>query len=394
MYPFGIIVILSLLCYLIIPGIGAFWVRHRWRHFRKELIKGSLFKHAGYADIKKSEKSTKKEVLGSYKFFGTLEAIEEDHTIWLRNGTLTIPVNMEGSKVYLLPSENEEREGIEESPKIVRWERISSLTEGTKVFVSGILFADAGRYFFKTAKNHELLVIMYDGEDRSLLRRSIQYGRQMNEYWNQFTPAALGVGFLSLIILASVLMKSAVYRFGSLLALTSGLIPLLPFIPPGVLFFWTYRRFWRRGRNYRAKRDLVRLPMRFYDGNIETGKSVPLPDGQAYRADLLDFGKKEGEYHKYINECIFFDCKQLESGCKETEYIVFGQESDAGDPNQLTLPDDPMADFIILPDYPDKLSHQFEARAKIYELLAGFFFAAGLTMNFFLTAYLLITFIL
>lgn len=348
----------------------------------------------GYADIKRSEKSTDEEELGSFKFFGSLEAIEEESTIWLRNGTLTIPVNMEGSKVYLLPSENEEKEGIEESPKVVRWERISSLTEGTKVFISGILFANAGRYYFKAAKNHELLVIIYDGDDRSLLRRSIQYGRQMNEYWNQFTPAALGVGFLSLIILASVLMKSSFYRLGSLLSLTFGLVPFLPFIPPGVLFFWTYRRFWRKGRNYRAKRDLVRLPMRFYGGNIETGMSVPLPDGQSYRADLLNFSNLDDKSHNYINQCIFFDCKQLESGCKETEYIVFGQESGNEEQNQLKLPDDPMADFIILPDYPEKLSHQFEARAKIYELLAGFFFTAGLIMNFLLTAYLFITFIL
>jgi hypothetical protein len=394
MYPYSLILLIAMICFLIIPGIGAFWVRSRWRRFRKELTEGSLYKELRYSDIMGSE-SCEGEPQGRYRFFGTLEAIEGKSTIWLRNGSLTISVDMQGSKVYLLPSVEEEKQGFQNTPKMINWSRVSSLTEGTKVFISGILFSHSGRCFFQNSRKKHLLVIMYDGNDRTLLQRSIRYGRQVNEYWNQFTPGALGIGFLSLITLATILMRNSYYRFGSLLALSFGLLPLLPFIPPGVIFFGIYRHFWRRGRNLRALRDIIRLPLRFYPGNEVKEYPVILPDGKQYKMDLVNFQEKSNITKKYKRDGLFLNCELIRENISNTDtFLVFGQAHPENNGNKLVVPDDPMANLVILPDYPEKLSHRAAQKAKLYELIALFSFGIGIMFNFLLTAYLLITFIL
>jgi hypothetical protein len=236
---------------------------------------------------------------------------------------------------------------------------------------------------------------MYDGSDKTLLQRSIRYGRQINEYWNQFTPSALGIGFLSLITLATILMRSSYYRLGSLLALSLGLLPLLPFIPPGVIFFGIYRYFWRRGRNLRALRDIIRLPLRFYPENEAKNNPVMLPDGKQYKMDLVNFQKENNIKQKYIKDGIFLNCELIQGNIADTDiFLVFGQVDPDNSDNGLVVPDDPMADLVILPDYPEKLSRRAAQKAKLYELIALFSFGVGIVFNFLLTAYLLITFIL
>jgi hypothetical protein len=65
--------------------------------------------------------------------------------------------------------------------------------------------------------------------------------------------------------------------------LTASLLPLLIFIPPGILLFFLFRRLWKRGRILRAERDLLQLPLRYFD-SVQDRNTVesPLPDGETF----------------------------------------------------------------------------------------------------------------
>jgi len=257
-----VILLVGTLFYVAIPGIGAFAVRKQWRVFRQRVLTRAGLPVLSYRDVREHEDSGSL-VIGSYRFFGALEAIEDDNIIWLRNGSLSVAVEMGDFRVYMLPTEDfgvtvDEAGGQlpDRTPSVLRWQRMTSLTEGSKIFVAGTVVRKAGRAVFLAAMSDPLLVVMYDGPDETVVRRAIWCGRQRNEYWNQLTPLSLAGGILTLTIFAYLAIRPPLDFVSAVLASIGALLPVLPLAPPGVALFFLYRHLWKEGRYLRARRDL------------------------------------------------------------------------------------------------------------------------------------------
>jgi hypothetical protein len=199
-----------------------------------------------------------------FHFYGSLQAMQGDTEIWLTDGSVTVRADLEKTYVYLLPfaSMPEEDFGDQhpmESPRRVRWEQISSLPEHTRIFISGKLFRDEGHFTFRNRPEHPLLAVIYEGEDRDLRVRATWSGRQRNEYWNAYTPASISLGSFALFGYSYLLFRNAVFLLPAVLSLSLALLPISVFIPPGIICYYFYRRFWIHGRILRAGRDLLRL---------------------------------------------------------------------------------------------------------------------------------------
>jgi len=394
MLPILLIVFLAAFFYLFLPGIGAFYSRRQWRKFRRNIVESTLTPLVKYEHIHQE----KKGFLGTYRFLGSLEAIQED-TIWLRGGGLSISADLKNGQVYVLPSyaQEEKLEGIEENretlpdemPKKIVWNRIFSLPEGTKIFIGGALFNEAGRSIFRGEKNHPLTVVIYDGGEETFLRRSIWNGRQRNEYWNRLTPSSLAAGSFSLIMLGYHFLKNPYLYVPALLSLSSSIIPVMVFAPPGILLFFLYRNLWRKGRFLRAERDLLQLPLRFFDDfeGVEKQETTSLPDGSGYGMHRLTLPEYEQQltsnsvFHKIsVRASSYLQGNTL----RENPLFLFGAVSED---NEIGFPDkaeDPMVEFLLVPGNPADLSRECAKKARMLEIEAVVAFTVGLIGNFML----------
>ncbi|MCA1754453.1 MAG: hypothetical protein LC641_07140, partial [Spirochaeta sp.] len=208
-----IILLVGTLFYVIVPGFGAFAVRKEWRIFRRQMLDRDGLPVLSYRGVREHE-GRELQMLGSYKFYGALEAIEDDNIIWLRSGSLSVAVEMRDVRLYMLPTEDfgvtiQDAGGElpDRTPSVLRWHRMTSLTEGSKMYVAGSVARKAGRAVFLASRSDPLLVVMYDGPDDTVVRRAIWCGRQRNEYWNQLTPLSLAGGILTLTVLAYLAIR-------------------------------------------------------------------------------------------------------------------------------------------------------------------------------------------
>jgi hypothetical protein len=285
--------------YFFVPGLGAFFVRSRWRRFRKSLVEALEYPEISYRDLHSRGETA--PLSGRYHFLGVLEAIQEDDVIWLRGAEVALSADMRGQKVFLLPSQtvsgavsrpdfaeevpaedvsaDEGGEALlsDETPQVVAWEKVRSLPEGIQVLLAGTLHISGRKGRFRSGKKDELLVLFYDGDNASLLRRAVWHGRQRNEYWNPFTGVSLGAGILTGMILSYFFLSAPMNRFPAIVSIVMSLAPLIPVLPPGMVFFVLYRRLWRRGRFLRAERDILKLPQRSF-GEKKPRAQGRLPD--------------------------------------------------------------------------------------------------------------------
>jgi hypothetical protein len=201
MIEFIVIVSIVAFFYGIVPMAGALFKRYKWHIFRRrfdELRLRPILDYRQYAQ---------KGDDGTFRFTGGFESVTDGQTLWIRGEDLTVPVSLKNAVTYLLPMQKEG--GIpevfdpgEETPERIRWERISALAEGAKVFVGGTLVYRDGRRSFESTKDNPLMVIFYDGPDDLLTARVIRAGRHRGEYWNGLTPYALTMGAIALSIMA------------------------------------------------------------------------------------------------------------------------------------------------------------------------------------------------
>ncbi|HTP58952.1 MAG TPA: hypothetical protein VMM82_08545, partial [Spirochaetia bacterium] len=241
------------LFYAVIPVIGAVVARARWREFRAAMTEASRYPTATPA-LSGRERGA---VLGRFRFFGTLEAIQGNDRIWLSNGRFSVAVELRGVRIFLIPDQPDT--GLASVP----WSRVFSLPEGTPMFVAGRCVAEEGRAVFHEDLQTPLIVVLHDCPREDILVRAIGSGRQRNEYMNSFTLPSVGVGVLALILIAFRFL-GVPDRLSGLIAFTAGLAPIAPFLPPGFPLYFAYRSAWKRGRLLRAQRDVVRLPLRFF----------------------------------------------------------------------------------------------------------------------------------
>ena len=369
-----IIVLITLFFYAFIPLIGAFWVRTGWRRFRYQLMKASLQKNISYKDVYGNEPS------GYYRFFGSLQALEGENILWLKNNNVSVGIDLEGVPIYMLPSISAEKPFSkklnypDKSPKKTYWNRIFSIPEKTSFFVSGKFIQNKGFPQFINTKEDPLLVIIFDCDISNFYSHAILSGRQRNEYWNSLTPGALTIGSFSLFIYFYLLIQMPYMHFVAVTALSFSLVPVIPFFPPGLLFYYIYRSFWKKARNLRAERDLLKLPLNFFtkSGGASKTQSVTLANGNTYNCYI----KNTKEEALSIYKKPVLRLSSLDQKIKE--YFVFGTETQ----------NDPFAETLLIPGNPEFLSKESTRIARKYEIISAFNFAADFIINFiiFLTA--------
>jgi hypothetical protein len=383
------------LWYGLAPVAGAFAGRRAWRLFRQRFDDLRLAPRLDYGVCRRLS-----EEGNTYRFIGGFESVTEDKTLWIQSDDLTIPVALAGAHTYVLPmqeqgQDTESFDPGEEAPERVRWDRVSSLTEGARVFVGGALVLREDRWTFVSRKDNPLLIIFYDGPDRSLAVRAIRAGRHYNEYWNIVTPYALALGAVSLIYMALAFLSRPAFRLTVITALVAVFTPLFPLIPPGVLFTVLYRRCWWRARIYRACRDLARLPLKYLEEGRETRV---LPGGELYGSvyfDELPPALRERKIPLLIPE---------EEGRKKEGWRVFGILNAAGPPaagetapretppdgaapsEGAALPAEPSDIFVTfgaIPGKPEALARRYTLKAYMLEIVAWLVLLAGIGLNAF-----------
>jgi hypothetical protein len=375
----------ALLFFVLIPGIGAFSVRSRWRVFRWRVQECSLYPILRYADLAAADGNQ-----GCFRVLGELEAFQGRNRVWINTGAFTVEADLAGVRLHLLPSlissKGEEQVLPDEQPAEAPWDRIFSLPSGMKLFVGGRLYLEDGRGVFRSEPREPLLVVFYDGEPRSILARAIWGGRQRNEYWNQFTLASLLTGFFCLALLAYVALRTpqtVLPGIPGLVALSLALAPVAPFLPPGVALYFLYRFFWKKARRLRAERDLLRLPLRHFPPDQASGeeRGVPLVTGETYLMSSNPNLKLRGE--PALRTC------SVRGRCPGPEWLFGALDSSGPEGRVLRVPQDPLAELVRVPGDPVQLAQRCNRLAYALELAAAACFGLGTVGNLFLILLLL-----
>jgi hypothetical protein len=261
--------------------------------------------------------------------------------------------------------------------------------------VGGALFSEEGRGVFRDNGRTRLLVVIHDCPKESLVLRAISGGRQRNEYMNTFTLPSVAIGSLSLVLFAFTLLALP-ERLVSLLALTAGLAPLSPFLPPGFPLYFAYRSYWKKGRLLRVQRDVVRLPLRYFPASAEAvrgRRATLLPDMEPY---LMIRGTRDrGDPEVIVSEGermtlppgisrVEVDLPRggmRRLGRSECELVAFCGYTVEGNGVRLRKPDDPMAGDVLLPGDPEVLSRESERAARRDELVSAAFVVLDVAVN-------------
>ncbi len=257
-WPLTISVAIGVVFYLVIPGSGAFAVRYRWRRFRARVLAAREARDLDYPAVHghRQENEGDSSQRGTFRFFGKLEAVQGQTSIWIGDGSLSVVIDLVGVPIYILPGGGMRGEGLpDETPRIVFWKELTALAEGTDFLVVGDIVERQGTLHFDRGAADIPLVIIYDCPKEQLFARATWSGRQRNEYWNHLTPVSLVGGFLAETLWALTLADRSLLQ--AIVAMVLGLVPVLPLMPPGVVGFFWYRRIWRVARRLRAQRDLA-----------------------------------------------------------------------------------------------------------------------------------------
>ena len=358
---------IGILFFILIPGFGAVGVRSAWRKFRMQIVAASL-----YPTISSSVAGTTTKQC-YFRFIGLLESIQGEGLLWLSDGQITVGVEVADIRVFLLSSFS-----LEEEPQILSWNHIYSLTAGTRVFVAGRFHLRGANRMLKSDSEQPLTVVIFDVDDKLLMRTSIGSGRGRNEYWNQFTSLSLLTGSVILIILAFFASRLSDMRLPVIVSMTVAASPVLPLLPPGIGFFLLYRFLWKRARLLRTERDLFRLPLRYFKNKIQDKNSNGiLPDGEHYVM------RKESEISICDRSSPAFLSSSIikTSDLKDANSYVFGTIKDA-DKFILSSPNDPLADLLKVKGNPAEVSQKASLLAARSAIWAALALAAAVSVNF------------
>lgn len=385
--------------YGLAPLTGALFKRYKWHKFRTRFDELRLSPILDYCQYSQQEHNDQNPGSNLYRFVGGFESITDGQTLWIRSEDLTVPVSLQNAETYLLPMQK--GDGIpeifdpgDEAPEKIRWERVSALTEGAKVYVGGLLVQHEGQRNFISTKENPLLVIFYDGPDNSLATRTIRAGRRRGEYWNSVTPYSLLIGALCQILMAVLFLSRPAFRMTVIVALIALFVPLYPLIPPGLLFTVIYRRLAWRSRILRAYRDLARLPLRYLAPS--QGNGLINIRNSASQTDLPDNCiLPNGEKYGYVRctelppqaqniPLLLPEFSRIAGKRSNTWYIFGALHSEEDNASQMPIqPQDSFATFGILPGRPESIARRCEIAAYLLELLAWIILLAGIGLNIF-----------
>ncbi|MGA2614384.1 MAG: hypothetical protein ABSG38_13180 [Spirochaetia bacterium] len=405
MWHLVLILAIALLFYAAFPGVGAFRVRGRWRVFRQTIREVSRYPTATPHAVGRERNA----FIGLFRFFGTLEAIQGEHRIWITNGRFSVAADLMNVHVYLIPEDGGQTgsgaSAAEDTElRSMPWSRIFSLPEGTPVFVGGALFSEEGRGVFRGYGRARLLVVIHDCPRENIVESAIRGGRQRNEYMNPFTLPSVAIGSLTLILLAYSLLALPESRILALVALAAGLAPVSPFLPPGFPLYFAYRRFWKRARLMRVQRDIVRLPLRYFppasDGD-GIRRTTMLPDREGYimirgtNAEQSAQGSTGGSLLTADGRTVALpagirtidvDLPQRRSdprpsGAPGAECVAFGGYRVEGNRFVLSKPEDPMAELVLLNGDPEFISARSGRMASSYAIVSALFIIFNAAIN-------------
>jgi len=304
---------------------------------------------------------------GIFRFTGEIDSITDGRTLWVKGDNLTIAVSLKKTKCWLLPIHD--GDGIPEPPEQVRWNNVSTLSEGVKVFIGGQIKMTDNRMSFVSTKERPLTVIFYNCPDSALTDEIIRCARTRNEYWNNITPVSIIAGALSLVCIAVYFLNRPAYRLTIITALVAVFMPILPMFPPGLLLTLLYRRITWHARKFRAYWDIVRLPMRYLQNNEE---SAVLSTGEKY-----GFVKLKSLSEAPENTPLILPDYDNE---ENPEWRLFGVKND-----ENTLPvkssADPFVSFGLLAGHPKRLAARFAVKAYSMEVFAWFLLLSGISVN-------------
>jgi hypothetical protein len=322
---------------------------------------------------------------GVFRFTGGIESLTDDHTLWVRGDDLTIPVNLEKAKCWLLPKH--EGAGIPEAPEKIRWNRVSTISEGVKVYIGGRITTQNNRLNFVSSKENPLIVIFYNCSDTELTDQIIRASRTRYEYWNSFTPISLVIGALSLLYIAASFLNRPAFRLTALSSLVAIFTPVLPLIPPGLLFTGIYRRMTWQARIFRAYWDLSRLPLSYLKQGEE---SSTLATGEKYGFIKIDSLPQDEPLPKDAQ--IPKDAPPPAAD-KPIPWLVPENFHETGknplyffgvinkDENLPQRSKDPFVSYGILPAPPHLLARRYALKAYIMEAFAWLILILGIAIN-------------
>jgi hypothetical protein len=269
-----------------------------------------------------------------------------------------------------------------ETPARIKWNQVTALTEGAKVFVGGSLLFRDNRLTFVSERDNPLLVIFYDGPDRSLTARTIRAGRNRNEYWNFITPYAFMAGAFSQLLIVFNFLQRPAFRLTALAAFIAVFIPLVPLIPPGFALTILYKRLWWQARVFRAYRDLARLPLKYLPSIQGQGR---LPDGERYMGVYCE--SLSGEAKTAMeNRTLPLLIPEKAAGKRRGWYLFGAVPENSGGGEGAAVPGDPRDVFAvcgIIPGDPQKLARSFTRRAYILEVISWIALLTGISLNIF-----------
>jgi hypothetical protein len=361
LFPVVATLLIALIFYIAVPVAGAFSARGNWRRFRKRILELSFFPILHYRDLPRDAGTRPGESVevGTFRLFGRVEALEGTNRIWIRGKSVSAMVDCSGSPIYVLAEEGTGAGAIERIP----WKSVSSLGEGTKLFVGGRLIVEGGRPVFVDEPERPLIVVSYDGDEAGLLASLIASGRPLNEYWNPATRISLAVGMTISSGLLVFFANRELFPTVRVLTFIAAMIPVLPLAPPGIGFFLLYRYLWRSALFLRTERDLVALPTRYFE---EGGpESFALPGGGRYTRRSLPRGHPPpaGAELREIKSL-----RDRESGT----WVVFEPEGT----------DDPAAEFVAISGEPIRLASMADRKSFALVLAAAAACGTSIVVNF------------
>jgi len=305
---------------------------------------------------------------GVFRFTGEIDSITDGHTLWVKGEDLTIPVSLNKSKCWLLPVHDEDE--IPEPPERVRWNNVSTLSEGIKVFIGGQLDMQDNRMSFISTKEVPLTVIFYNCPDSSLTDEIIRSARTQNEYWNSITPVSIVIGALSLFCVAAYFLNRPAYRLTIITALVAVFLPILPMFPPGLLLTLLYRRISWHARKLRSYWDLVRLPMCYLKEGEKN--SVLGSTGEKYGFIKIASPSAAAENTPFLVP--EYDKEE------NPEWHIFGVITEENSlPRSSSI--DPFVTFGLLHGLPKQLASRYAIRAYSLEALAWVLLLLGISIN-------------
>jgi hypothetical protein len=343
----------AIVFYILIPIFEAFVLRGQWRRFRARVVVLGNAPFLRYRDLAEAGRENRTQV-GRFRLRGTIEAIEGADKVWVRGKDVSALVDLYRAPLYVLSPCSDESPSEAGSVERLRWSSVSSLVEGTNIFVAGALVIRDGLPVFVDSPDEALITVCHDGGTNRLLSRLVAGGRAPNEYWNYLTliSMALGLAAISVILL---LMRTTTFSTLRALVFLAGLSPVLPFAPPGLALFLSYNRLWRRALASRTTRDLLRLPLRYSeDGAAET-----------YRRRTLSRGEHAPDDATRI--CLSWNDK----GGNRARILFYPVNSE-----------DPLAETFVIEGDPEAQARKAERGAFFYAAASGCSLGLAVVINF------------